>query len=503
MTDKKYDIRYVANYLRKSRVESDQDLAKHKLILDELCAKNKFKSVEYPEVGTSDSIDMRPKFSKLLKEVEQGIYDAVCVVDFDRLGRGDQGEQDRIKKAFKKSGTLIITPDKIFDLNNDSDDTFIDFKGFLARQEYKMIAKRLRQGKIIGALQGYWTNGTPPFPYEYQQKKDKNGNKGLIINQEKYKIYREMIESAMDNETAEDIAISLNKRGILTSKGNAWSNIAIQRLLVDMTHLGKIVRNKTEGDAHLRKKSNAKDYKVLPMDEWVVVDGRHEAVKTQEEHDLILSLISKRQKVPKGNAPKKHSLTGLIKCGKCGYTHTFYYIKDELNIKPCWHKNKYGEKCGNVGILAKPVEDAIIQSIQKYKEKCLKAVDFEDSSSKNSLLKKISDNELAVKKFEKSIDKINDAYELGDYTRDEWISRKEKWNRQIQEVRAEIAELKAQLDASQTMSREERLSNLSNVLDNIYSVTDVSVRNELYKSIINSVEYLNNGEKVSIQINFK
>jgi hypothetical protein len=50
----------------------------------------------------------------------------------------DLGGQDRLKKAFQKSNTLIITPDKIYDLNDDVDDTYDDFKGFLARQEYKM-----------------------------------------------------------------------------------------------------------------------------------------------------------------------------------------------------------------------------------------------------------------------------------------------------------------------------------------------------------------------------
>lgn len=218
---KKYDIiRYVAIYIRKSRAESLEDLEKHRMILTELCIKNGFKYVEYIEVGTSDSIDMRPKISKLLKEVEDGIYDAVCVVEYDRLGRGDLGEQDRIKKAFQKSETLIITPDKIYDLNNDIDDTYADLKGFFARQEYKMITKRLRQGKIIGARRGQWTNGIPPFPYVYQRYRDKYNEKGIVVNDERLPIYREMIEKALSGIPSQKIAESLNQRGIFTRKGN-------------------------------------------------------------------------------------------------------------------------------------------------------------------------------------------------------------------------------------------------------------------------------------------
>ena len=64
-------------------------------------------------------------------KLKRVIYNAVCVVEYDRLGRGDLGEQDRFKKAFQKSDTLIITPDKIYDLNKDNDDTLSEKKNKL------------------------------------------------------------------------------------------------------------------------------------------------------------------------------------------------------------------------------------------------------------------------------------------------------------------------------------------------------------------------------------
>jgi DNA invertase Pin-like site-specific DNA recombinase len=95
----KYDIKYVANYLRKSRAESLEDLEKHRMVLNELCKKRGYKYIEFLEIGTSDSLELRPKMSKLLKEIEDDTYDAVCVVDYDRLSRGDMGDQDRIAKT--------------------------------------------------------------------------------------------------------------------------------------------------------------------------------------------------------------------------------------------------------------------------------------------------------------------------------------------------------------------------------------------------------------------
>jgi site-specific DNA recombinase len=113
--------------------------------LTEMCNRNNWKFVDYPEIGSGDSIELRPVFQRLLQDIEEGLFDAVLVVDWDRLGRGDMGDTDRIKKALKKSNTLVITPGKWYDLNDD--DFNVDAKAFIARQEYKMIKFRLNRGK--------------------------------------------------------------------------------------------------------------------------------------------------------------------------------------------------------------------------------------------------------------------------------------------------------------------------------------------------------------------
>ena len=70
--DSNYNIRYVAMYLRKSRGEED-DLVKHETILCDMCKKNNWKYVKYKEIGSSDSIELRPKIKQLLEEVESEI----------------------------------------------------------------------------------------------------------------------------------------------------------------------------------------------------------------------------------------------------------------------------------------------------------------------------------------------------------------------------------------------------------------------------------------------
>lgn len=502
LESRKFIIRYVAVYIRKSRAESMEDLEKHRMVLIELCKRHNFKYVEYIEVGTSDSIDLRPKICKLLKEVEEGVYDAVCVVEYDRLGRGDLGEQDRLKKAFQKSNTLIITPDKIYDLNDDVDDTYADFKGFFARQEYKMITKRLRQGKKIGARRGQWTNGIPPFPYVYQRYKDKFNPKGIVVNDDRYEIYRSMIEEALIGISPQKIAESLNQKGILTTKSKYWSAVTIQRLLIDETHLGKIISNKTQGDGHKKKRPNAKDLKVLPKSEWVIVENCHEAVKTQEEHDRIIQLISSRKSIGHKARHQTYAFSGLVKCENCGHSHTFYVKRDDIFMKPCWYTYPMGEKCHNEGIRVSVIENMVLTEIEKYKDDFIEDIPETEDDTLNSIHALIAENETNLQKQIRALEVVNDAYEYGDYTRNEWLKRKKKWEDAIFNTKNTLYELQRQAKSTVQITNADRQAMLTAFFENITQATDQAARNDLYRTIIERIIWRKAGDDIKVSIKF-
>jgi DNA invertase Pin-like site-specific DNA recombinase len=500
---KKYIVRYVAIYIRKSRAESLEDLEKHRIVLIDLCKRNNFKYVEYMEVGTSDSIDLRPKICKLLKEVEEGMYDAVCVVEYDRLGRGDLGEQDRIKKAFQKSNTLIITPDKIYDLNDDIDDTYADLKGFFARQEYKMITKRLRQGKKIGARRGQWTNGIPPFPYVYQQYYDKINPKGLVVNDERYKTYRIIIDEALQGMPPKKIAEDLNRKGILTTKSKYWSGVTIQRILIDETHLGKIISNKTQGDGHKNKRPSSKDLIVLPECEWIVIENCHEPVKTQEEHDKILQFMGARKLIGTKARHQTYAFSGLIKCEFCGHSHTFYIKHEEVFMKPCWYVNQIGGKCKNSGVKVSLIERMVLKEIEKYKENFILSEEIVDADTIADINDLIIRSEADLEKQKRALDVVNDAYEFGDYSREEWQKRKKKWETEIHNTRNTIYELKKQANTNIQITNADRFNRLNTFFERITATLDSATRNDLYRTIIDRIIWQRSGNDIKINIRFK
>ncbi len=177
----------VAVYLRKSRDDTggEEDvLLKHETALTDLVHKNNWRYVIYREIGSSDSIDFRPEFNRLLKDIENDFYDAVVVMDYDWLSRGDKEDRARVEKILQQSNTLAVTPQRVYDLNDEDQELITDIEGVFARYEYRMIKKRFQRGKKIGTRLGHWTYGPAPFPYAYDSEA-----RSLQIDPEKLDVY--------------------------------------------------------------------------------------------------------------------------------------------------------------------------------------------------------------------------------------------------------------------------------------------------------------------------
>ena len=503
-------IKYVALYLRKSRGDEDKDLNKHRDILTKICKDNGWKYIEYKEIVSGDSIIMRPVFTQLLEDVKNGLFDAVCVVDIDRLGRGDLGDQDKIKKAFIQSNTYIITPQQIYNLNNDDDEFVVDMKGFIARREYKQIVKRFQQGKKIGARLGMWTNGTPPYPYEYQRYKTKYNEKGLVVNDEKLKIYRFIIDSAIKQHlTPNQIAIELNKKDILSPRNKQWSGNTVYRLLIDETHLGKIISNKHQGDGHKTKKPNSSKLINIPKDKWVIVENCHQAVKTQKEHEQILLFLNRITTMPRRTPKQILPLTDLIKCGKCGHTMGIYIRKNRGNkeyLKSCWYINPVGIKCHNEGMITEILYPYIFKKILSYKQEIESQIDNIDIKKyDNEINEKILEQQSLYSKKQIALSRIQDAYENGVYSLNQFKERKEKAEKQIESIKEEINLLQIQLkqyDSTSLKTKITKLDNFLNVIQNNNSNISFKDQNDLYKSIIKNIIWIKENSQIDIKINF-
>lgn len=504
-------IKYVAEYLRKSRGETTEDLIKHKTILEELCKSRGWVYVVYEEVETGESLFARPVMQQLLRDVEDNIYDAVVCVDLDRLGRGDLVDWGQIKRVFQKTNTYMVTPSSLYNLNDDNEEFAVDLQTLFARREYKKITHRLSMGKKVGAKLGAWTNGTPPMPYEYQEWIDPATNKryynekGLVVNLQKLSIYRFMVDSFIkDKKSTNEIAWELNRRNIPSPRGGRWCNMTVRRLLVDETHLGKIISNKTKGDGHKNKSPNKQPFQKIPKEQWTVVENRHEAIKTQDEHEKILIGIQKNLKSPYRRSDHYYPLKGLIKCGLCGYGLPLEYKRGkDLIVKKCWHKDYLGNKCPNSSGKAQYIIDAIDEQLKEYEEQIRKEIEScEDQSTDliqlqiKTIMDKLNKKDIALKR-------ARIAYDEGVDTLDEYRSAKERILKEVNELENQLSIENLKLQKAQSITNHEKLHYIEEFRRSRWEdELDDKELNDLYKTIISSIIWTKQGDNIDIKVNF-
>ena len=160
-------------YLRKSRRDVElealgqgETLARHEKQLADLAGRFGLHiSRTYREIVSGDTIAERPQVRQLLSDVSAGLWDGVLVVDVDRLARGDSIDQGVIMQTFLYAGVRIITPDKVYDPNDDSDLEFFEMKLFFARREYKAITRRMQRGRLASAMDGCYMGSRPVYGY--------------------------------------------------------------------------------------------------------------------------------------------------------------------------------------------------------------------------------------------------------------------------------------------------------------------------------------------------
>lgn len=332
----------VCIYLRKSRADREHPemppeavLRNHEGQLLAYAAKAGLDVIEIKkEVVSGESLIRRPVMLRLLEEVEDGRYDAVLVKDFDRLGRGSMLEQGIIIEAFRKSGTKIITPDKMYDLENEFDEEFIDISALFARKELKMITKRLQSGRMRSVSDGNYISPHPPYGYERYQKT-------LIINEKESEIVRLIFMMYVNYGYGDSkIAGYLNSHGIPGKHGLAcWDKTTIRGILRNPVYAGMITWNRRD---YRYREDGRRTSRFRSRSDWNIYPGKHEAIIDQELFYQARRESESRSAPHLGQKKQlRNPLAQLVRCGSCGAAMTLRTSKGREDSLRC------SKQCGN------------------------------------------------------------------------------------------------------------------------------------------------------------
>ena len=293
-------------YLRKSRADLEaeargegESFARHERILIELAKKYKLKiGAIRKELVSGDSISERPVIQEILDEVRIGMWSGVLVVEVERLARGNTKDQGIVAEAFQISNTKIVTPIKIYDPSNEFDQEYFEFGLFMSRREYKVINRRLQNGRISSVGEGKYVGSVAPFGYDRIKIQNDKGYT-LKINSEA-DIVKTIFELYAYNDISlNEIARQLNKMELKPRKSGKWTINTIKDILSNPVYIGKI---KWDSRKTIKVYKNGKIVKTRPRNQnYIIKDGVHEAIIDVKTWNIV------QEKRSKNTAPVPHN----------------------------------------------------------------------------------------------------------------------------------------------------------------------------------------------------
>lgn len=226
-------------YLRKSRKDMDyykdesieKTLQRHEKELQDFIVSIFGKPIPehniYREVASGDTIEDRPVIQEVLSLIEEDRVKGVVCIEIERLARGNTMDQGIIAQAFQYSNTKIITPMKIYNLDNEDDLSYFEDGLYQARKYLKYTKRILARGRLRSVKDGKYVGSVLPYGYNKQKIPNEKGYV-LVENESESKVVKLLADlflnglnttyTVKENEIISDIAklFGAHKKDIIT-----------------------------------------------------------------------------------------------------------------------------------------------------------------------------------------------------------------------------------------------------------------------------------------------
>lgn len=332
-------------YLRKSqsddpRLTVEEVLEKHEKILDEWAEKNMGGIVpernKYREIVSGEKIAQRPEFKKILKLIESPKVKAILCVEPQRLTRGDLEEVGFLMKRLKYTSTLVITPERTYDLRDEY--AWDAFERELKRgNEYLEYYKKIQnRGRLASVAAGNYIGSIAPYGYDKDVvMEDKKKCPTLKENKEQADVVRMIFDMYVNQDMGRtSICRRLDALGIKPPKGKHWSPEAMKDMLENVHYIGKVKWNWRKTVTIVEDSEIVNTRPKAKIGEYFIYEGRHDGIISEELFNAAQERSGRNHRA-KPKTKVRNPFASLIYC-KCGRAMSlrFYKKKDGTEKAP-------------------------------------------------------------------------------------------------------------------------------------------------------------------------
>lgn len=482
-------------YLRKSRTDDPtldvaEILARHETILDEYAERTWGKKIpeaqKMREVVSGETIDSRPELLKILKLIESPKIKGVLLVEVQRLGRPDLEDIGRLSKLFRYTNTLVITPQKTFDLRNEYDREAFERELMRGNEYLEYTKKIMNRGRLLSVQQGNFIGNKAPYGYDKDVVMEgKKKCHTLKINEAEADVVRMIFDMYVNTDMGRvNIAHKLNGLGIPTRTGALWAQDTIKTMLENEHYIGKVRWNWRKTVTVVEDGEIKKVRPKTEIGEYLLYDGKHPAIVSDE---LFYAAREKAGKFHRAKSTTKvrNPLAGLLFC-QCGRAMSLRtYTSRNAEPRLLCDNQVY---CKTSSCLYREILDRVRDTLKE----CI--ADFEvriNNDDKNS--QQLHEN--LIKRLKLKLEELNKK-ELSQWEKysEEDMPKEifEKLNEKVLKEKDEIQQAlcKAYESMPEPINYEERKLRFQNALDALDD-PEISAekKNKLLKACIERIDY--------------
>lgn len=288
----------------------------------------------YEDNGETGTNFRRPGFEAMMEAVCDGKANCIVVKDLSRFGRSYIEAGDYLEHVFPALGVRFIS---IGDGYDSADATTADclivalknlmnqmYSKDISRKSSSVLREKIKRGEFIG---GYAS---------YGYIKDPEDRHRIIVDPEAAEVVRSIFQKKLEGAGNTAITRWLNDSGILSpccyrhQKGilidqryaqpKPWNVQTVKKILQSPVYLGHMVQGRRRSEFY----AGIPD-RLLPPEEWTVVENTHEAIVSQEDFDAVQAICEETNRAYHANPGKydhlgksENILKGLVYCGDCG-----------------------------------------------------------------------------------------------------------------------------------------------------------------------------------------
>ena len=442
-------------------------ISNQKAMLEEFAARQGFTNiVHFTDDGISGTCFDRPGFLAMMKEVEAGNVEYLCLKDMSRMGR-DYLKVGQIMEILRQRGVRLIAINDGVDSAR-GDDDFTPFRNIMNEYYARDTSRKIRSTFQSKGKSGKHLTGLVIYGYLWNEARDQ-----WLVDPEAAEVVKRIFAMTIEGYGPYQIAGKLKSEKVLIPSAYlaqhgegvnknktfkdvyGWGSSTICNILEKREYLGHTINFKT------RKHFKDKKSHYVPEDEWTIFENTHEAIIDQQTFDLVQKIRSKVRRYPDGwgeTAP----LTGLLYCADCGgkmYVHRTNNGK-RISQYTCsqYSKIPVGKLCAtqhriNEEVVLSLVSD-MLKAIAEYakhdRAEFVRVVQEAQSSQQTAAVRKqrtrLAAAKQRVSELEVLLCKIYEDNILGKLSDSRYATLDAQYAKEQTELNAEIASLEKAVD---------------------------------------------------------